>query len=109
MAESSNPPARATLQQRTQISSRVRRIHVRDIFRCTRGDNRSAAESSFWSEIDDPVRGLDHIEVVLDHEDRVAASHETVKNFKQHSNILEVQTGCRLVENVERATGVALR
>jgi hypothetical protein len=36
------------------------------------GDNKATAGATLWTHVDDPVSGLDHVEVVLDHDDRVA-------------------------------------
>ena len=55
----------------------------------------------------DPVGGLDHVEVVLDHHDRVAVVAQAVQHGEQVLDVVEVQAGGRLVEDVERAAGVA--
>ena len=59
-------------------------------------------------EIDDPIRGLDHIEVVLDHEDGVPAIDQGVQDLEEHAHVLEVQAGRRFVQDVEGAAGVPL-
>ena len=41
-------------------------------FRRAGRDDAAAAIAAFGTEVDDPVGGLDHVEVVLDHDDRVA-------------------------------------
>jgi hypothetical protein len=45
---------------------------------------------------------------VLDHHDRVAVIDQLMEHLHQAAHILEMQTGGRLVENIERAAGVAL-
>src|SRR6185312_1876031 len=57
------------------------------------GHDLAAAGPAFRAEVDDPVRGLDHIEVVLDDDHRVALVHQTVQDLKQLADVLEVQTG----------------
>ena len=42
-------------------------------------------------EVDDPVGRLDHVEVVLDDDDRVARVDEAVQHFEQLAHVLEVQ------------------
>ena len=69
----------------------------------------AAAIAALGPEVDDPVGRLDDVEIVLDHEHRVAAVDEPVQHVEQHAHVLEVQAGRRLVEDVERAAGVALR
>ena len=69
---------------------------------------RAAAGAAFGAEVDDPVRGLDDVEVVLDHDHRVAVVAQPVQHGQQQLDVVEVQAGRRLVEDVERAPGVAL-
>ena len=66
------------------------------------GDDPAAAVPALGPEVDDPVRRLDHVEVVLDHEDRVAGVDEPVEDLEQLLDVGEVEAGRRLVEQVER-------
>ena len=43
----------------------------------------AAAGAPFGAEVDDPVGGLDHVEVVLDDDDRVALRGEAVQHLQQ--------------------------
>src|SRR5512142_1312073 len=47
-----------------------------DVLGRPRGDDRAATRSALGTEVDHPVGGLDHVEVVLDHDDRVAGLHQ---------------------------------
>src|SRR5215208_6933348 len=69
-------------QQWLQELTGIRTRHGRDVLGCAGGDDRSAAISAVRTEIDDPVRRLDDIEVVLDHEDRVSAVHESMQHVE---------------------------
>ena len=71
--------------------------------------DRPAPHPALGTEVDDPVRGLDHVEVVLDHEHGVAPVDQAMQHVQQHAHIFEVQAGRRLVENVQRAARVAFR
>ncbi|MCH8961576.1 MAG: AMP-binding protein, partial [Bacteroidetes bacterium] len=55
------------------------------------------------ADVDDPVGGLHHVEIVLDHYDGVARLDQLVQHLQKLAHILEMQTGRRLVEDVERA------
>src|SRR5438034_324221 len=55
-------------EDRPQIPPGVRRLDDRHLFGGTCGDDGAAVLASFGSEIDDVVRRLDHVEVVLDDE-----------------------------------------
>ncbi len=59
--------------------------------------------------VDQPVGGLDHVEVVLDDDDAVALLHEPVEDLQQPLDVGEVQAGRRLVEDVQRRPGGDLR
>src|SRR5439155_13135151 len=65
----------------------------------------AASLAALGPEVDDPVRLLDHIEVVLDHEHRVARVDEALQRLEQLLDVREMEAGRRLVEDVERATG----
>jgi hypothetical protein len=80
----------------------------RDLLRRAGGNDRAAAVAAFGAEVDDPVSGLDDIEVVLDHDNRVAVVDEALQHAQQLLDVVEVQARGRLVEDVERAAGVAL-
>ena len=73
------------------------------------GDDPAAAGAAFGPEVDDVVGRLDDVEVVLDDDDRVALVDELLQHVEQLARVLEVQAGRRLVEDVERAAGAALR
>src|SRR3954452_2117355 len=79
----------------------------RDLLRRSLGDDPSATRSTLWSEVDDPVSGLDDIEVVLDDEDRVAAVHEAMEHLEQLFDVGEMQARGRLVEDIEGPPGRA--
>ena len=65
----------------------------------------SAAGSSFGSEIDDPVGGLDDIEVVFDHQDGVPLVDEPVEHVQQFADVGKVQAGGGFIEQVDCAAG----
>src|SRR2546421_2590798 len=72
------------------------------------GDDAAAAFAAFGAEIDDPVGLFDDVEVVFDDENGVAEVNEALQDIEQFSYVIEVQAGCWLVENVERAARLAL-
>src|SRR6185369_433553 len=77
-----------------------------DLFRRAGGDDLAAAVPTFRTQIDDPVGGLDDVEVVLDHDDRVAVVAQAMQHLEQLLDVVEVQSRRRLVEDVQRAAGV---
>src|SRR5580704_9926603 len=69
------------------------------------GDDSTAAPSSFRSQIDDPVCGFNHLEVMFDHNQRISLITELQKHLKKLLNIGEMQTGSRFVQNVDGSSG----
>ena len=63
-------------------------------------------DARLGAQVDDPVGRLDHVEVVLDDDDRVAEIDQPVQHVEQLADVVEVQAGRRLVEEVERLAGV---
>src|SRR5690348_16485963 len=46
-------------------------------------DDAPATVAAFGSQVDHPVRGLDHVQVVLDHDDGVAVVAQAVQHLEQ--------------------------
>src|SRR5438874_4221520 len=63
----------------------------------------AAVVARFWSKIDNPISRLNDFEIVFDHNDRVSALDQALKNPQQHRNIVEMETCCRLIENKQVA------
>ena len=76
--------------------------HGGDLLGRALGDQPAALLAALGAEVDDAVGGLDHVEVVLDHDDRVALVDQPVQHLEQALDVREVQAGGRLVEDVER-------
>ena len=64
----------------------------------------AAVVARFWSKIDNPISRLNDFEIVFDHNDRVSALDQALKNPQQHRDIVEMETCCRLIENKQVAT-----
>ena len=71
-------------------------------------DHPTAAVSALRTQIDDPVRRLNDIEVVFDADDAIPCIHETVQYRQQSPNVVKVKPGGGLVQQVQRSTGRAL-
>src|SRR5688572_18762156 len=70
---SADPSSSLHTQLRFQILSRVRGFDLRDLLGRARGDHVAAADAAFGAEVDQPIGGLDHIKIVLDHDETRAA------------------------------------
>ena len=69
----------------------------------TRAHDLSAALTALGSEIDDPVRRADHIEVVLDHQQGVPGDQQLAECLEELRHVLEMQSRRRLVEQEQLA------
>ena len=75
----------------------------------TRRDDLTAPVATLGAQVDDPVSRLNHVHVVLDDHDRVAVITQPMQNAEQLLNIMEMQPGGGLVEDVERVPRVPPR
>ena len=95
MYERSGPPSRRP------YVFRVSRL-LDDLFGRSFGDDPAPLDSGFGAQVDDPVGRLDHVQIVLDDDDRVSLLDKAVEDLEQLVDVVEVQAGRRLVEDVER-------
>ena len=77
--------------------SRLRIVHD-DLLRRAGGDHVAALLARLGPEVDHPIGRLDHIQVVLDHDHRVAQIDQPIEHVEQLGQVVEVQAGGRLVQ-----------
>src|SRR5581483_3784320 len=66
------------------------------------GDEAAAGVAALGAEVDHPVGALDDLEVVLDHDERMAALDEPGEADEELVDVGQVKPGRRLVEDEER-------
>ena len=69
------------------------------------GDDAAARVAAFGAEVDDPIGGLDDVEVVFDDEYGVAGVAEFVEHLQQLGDIGEMQAGCGLIQDIQCPPG----
>ena len=74
-----------------------------DLFGGAGGYDLAAAAAAFGAHVDDPVGGFDDVEIVLDDEQRAAAVDELAEGGEELGDVVEVEAGGGLVEDVEGA------
>ena len=67
------------------------------------GHQLAAALAALRSQIDDPVGGADDVEVVLDHQQRMAGLEQQPEGVHQARDVLEMQAGGGLIEDQQFA------
>ncbi len=70
-------------------------------------DQRAAGVAALGAEVDDPVGGADHVEVVLDHHQRVPGGEQPAERLEQLGDVVEMQAGGRLVEQEQAYSSLA--
>src|SRR3954451_19050886 len=78
------------------------------LFRSAGGHDLATRVASLGPEVDHPIGGLDDVEGVLDPQDGVPRAHEPLQHRQQLADVLEVESGRRLVQHVEGVPGRAL-
>ncbi len=85
-------------QRGTGVRARVRAHRLRRAF----DHDRAAAFAALGAEVDDPVRRGDHVEVVLDDDQRMPGLQQLVEGAEQLGDVLEMQAGGGLVEQEQQ-------
>jgi hypothetical protein len=67
------------------------------------GHDQTAAIAAFGAQVDQPVAGANHVQVVLDDDQRVAGFQQLAQCAHELGNVLEMQAGRGLVEQEQRA------
>src|SRR5215472_273118 len=73
----------------------------RDLFGGSLAQYLPTALATLWPQIDHIVSGLNHIQVVLDHQHSMPCIHEAVQAFQQMLNIRQMKARGRLIQNIE--------
>src|SRR5882762_3303299 len=67
------------------------------------GHEASALLPRVRSEVDNPVRGANQVEVMFDDNHRMAGIDEPLKSFQEDTNIVEMKPGGRFIEKEKRS------
>jgi len=78
---------------------------LRHILRPTFGHDSATHVAAIRPHVDDPIRTLDHIQIVLDHQDRIPHVRQPIQHIQQIMNVRKVQPSGRLIQNVKRMPG----
>ena len=94
-------PARPAVEDLAQGLPGVAGVDLDHFLGRPLGDDPAAVGTPVGPQVDDPVGRLHHVEVVLDHDDRVPRRGEPVQHVQQLANVVEMQPGGRLVQDVQ--------
>lgn len=96
------------LQQRLEVVTGMGLLHLRHLLGRPHRNDLATLGATFRPKVHQPVGGLDHVQIVLDHHHGVAVIAKTMQHVEQLLDIGEVQAGGRFVEDVQGLAGVAL-
>src|SRR5580704_770513 len=74
---------------------------TRDLFWRARRDDLAALIAALGPQVDEPVGGFDDVEIVLDDDERRAGVEQLAECGEKFGDVVEMEAGGRLVENVE--------
>lgn len=78
-----------------------------EVFWGAGGDDLAAVLTAFGAHVDNPISGFDDVEVMLDDNHGVAAVDEFAEDFEQTADVVGMEAGGRLVEDIEGLAGAA--
>src|SRR5262249_25228915 len=90
------------LQQRCEIFSSVTPRRLRNLFRRPLRQNLSSTLPAFGTKVDDPIGRLNHVEIVLNDQQRIAGIAQPEQHFEQFGHVVKMQPSRRLIQNVKR-------
>ena len=64
------------------------------------GHHLAAAVATLGANINDMICGFHHIQVVFDHNDRIALINQLMQYFEQFAHIFKMQTRGRFIQNI---------
>jgi|GEM_PF-2900095 len=97
-----------TVQQFAQELPGVGLLGSGHLFRRAGGDNLSAPRAALRPEVHYPIGGFYHIEVVLDHDYGIAVIPQPMQHGQQLLDIVKMQSGGGLIENIQGIAGISL-
>src|SRR5262249_3225240 len=93
-----------TIQHGSQRVTGVRLLALRDLFRSPLRDDAAAFFAPLRHKGDHPIRALAHTPVMLDLNNRISQRDQLVQDLQQFANVIKVQSGGRLIQDVDGAT-----
>ena len=80
-----------------------------DLLRSPFGDELTPSGTRFGPQLNDPISRLDNLEVVLDHQDRIAHVSQPMDHIEEFSDVVQVKASGWFVEDVQGVPGVGPR
>ena len=82
-------------------------MDLTDFLRRAGGHHFTAFVAAFGAEVDDIVRGLHHVQVVLDDYHGISLVHQFFQHNQKFADVFAVKAGGGFVQDVERVSAAA--
>ena len=79
----------------------MRTFRLRDFFRCAFSHELSPTHPAFWSNVEDVIRTLDEVQVVLDDEYGISFINKCLQNINQFLYVSIMKTDRWFIEKVD--------
>ena len=80
-------------------------LALHQLFRCSGENDLTAVVSAVRPQIDQIVGCFNHIQIVLDEDDRISRVYQRLQDFNQFMNVCRMKPCCRLVQNIDGLSG----
>src|ERR1700757_5221218 len=112
LLQSGSPPSRSfplasrsrALKHSPQIPSRVAGFDFGNVLRRTLGNDRPTINTALWPQVDDPIRRLNHLEVMLNDDQSVSLVPKLYEDVEQLADICKMKPGSRFIQDIHRAS-----
>jgi hypothetical protein len=84
-------------------------FHARNLLRRALSHQAAAIFPALWTEVKNPVRVPDYVQIMLDDDHRIAQIGEPMQDVEELLNIVKMQPGRGFVQKIKRFSGLALR
>ena len=101
------PQLPVLFQQGLEVLAGKAAGHLGHLLGRTLGNHQAAGAAAFRAKVNDVIRTLDEIQIVLNDNDRVARIHQLLQHLDQAMHVRNVQTCGRLIEDIHRLAGAA--
>src|ERR1700685_2537463 len=86
-----------------QVTAGLRWLYLLEPLQRTAVEHMATEFAGAWPDVDNPIRMPDHIDLVFDHEQRIAGGFQSVERRQQRFGVGGMKSGGGLVEHIDDA------
>ena len=88
-------------QAALQVLARIAAFHRGDLLRRTDGHHVAALVAAFRAQVDDMIRGFDHIQIMLNDQHGISRVHKLLQHLNKLVDIGGMKARSGLVQNID--------